>query len=134
MKNRHIHRGLIYSITNIKTGHIYIGATGRSLERRLKDHKRYAANHNSPLARDIVFFGEDCFVIQHIATALHIDYLARLEASIIEQEHPYYNKAKPEQLSQWSQEPKLYKDGKNRFRERNRSAKASRIASDLIKL
>ena len=56
MKNRHIHRGLIYSITNIKTGHIYIGATG------------------------------------------------------------------------------LRKDGKNRFRERNRSAKASQIASDLIKL
>lgn len=98
-KNRD--KGMIYRIKNSLTGGTYIGATTSSIGSRFKSHRKHAARRESPLARDMLIIGRENFSIEHIATALHIDYLAELETVIILQERPTYNRAKPRREVSW---------------------------------
>jgi len=92
---------MIYCITNTITGDRYIGATQKRMGERFKLHRRSARKQQSPLARALFWEGYKNFTIQHIATALDINYLTELETLVIIQEGPEYNVSVPYPHPSW---------------------------------
>jgi group I intron endonuclease len=68
---------IIYKITNIVTGRIYVGQTIMSLKRRWAVHK--AAKRISPLVSSIKKHGADKFIIEEIDRAASLEELNILE-------------------------------------------------------
>jgi len=82
---------MIYTIVNILTKEEFIDSTTLPMGIRFKQHRRRPAKRESRLVHDMKYFGHNCFYIEHIATALHIEYLAELKEMIIAQNKPAYN-------------------------------------------
>lgn len=61
---------IIYKITNIRNGKVYIGETTRSLSERISEHKKRTNNDSDfPLYADARRFGFDSFIVEEIDTA-----------------------------------------------------------------
>lgn len=58
--------GVIYKITNILNGKIYIGQTTKSIEKRFGQHKCATGNRNSSISSSIRKYGEENFSIEII--------------------------------------------------------------------
>lgn len=72
---------IIYRITNLITGRIYIGQTTMLLRRRWAAHKR--GKRYCPLTSSMKKHGKDKFIIEHICSALSPEYLDELEIQFI---------------------------------------------------
>jgi len=55
----------VYKITNSINGHIYIGATTRSVASRFEQHCK-CKNYEYPLYSDMLIYGADVFVVDQI--------------------------------------------------------------------
>lgn len=88
----------IYKAENIETGHVYIGATTRSLEERKQDHiKKVSANSEIPLHEAISTYGVDAFTWETIDTATTNNELAEKEVNYIfkfSEETELYNQSR----------------------------------------
>lgn len=81
--------GIIYKITNIINGKIYIGQTKNTLEHRWHQHI-YDANHNRtnmPIHFAIAKYGVENFEIECIDTAETKEELNQKEINYIKQYH-----------------------------------------------
>lgn len=80
---------IIYKITNIQNGKMYIGQTINSLEDRWKRHKNDALNNviDTHFARALRYYGVDSFTIEIIDTAETQEELTKKEYEWIK----YYN-------------------------------------------
>ena len=78
---------IIYKITNIKNGRVYIGQTINSLEARWKRHQSDALNHviDTHFARAIRYYGPSVFIAEIIDTATSQEELTRKEYFWIQQ-------------------------------------------------
>lgn len=91
--------GLVYMVVNKLDGSKYIGATATSLEQRWRSHVSKSKREiRSPLHYDLRKRGQNAFEVFQIASCLHIEYLAALEAACIEQFKPEYNRTVPEHV------------------------------------
>jgi group I intron endonuclease len=81
---------IIYKITNIVTGKIYIGQTTMSLKRRWAVHK--AAKRTSPLTSSLKKHGTDKFIIEEIDRAASLEELSTLEIFYIKSLDSLYPK------------------------------------------
>ena len=91
--------GIVYSIINKDTGDVYIGATTTTLGRRFHTHRK--GDGRTQLYKDMETYGARRFKVQHIATALDIEYLSELERLIFIQENPNYNMVVPYKNAFW---------------------------------
>ncbi|MBR5914131.1 MAG: GIY-YIG nuclease family protein [Selenomonadaceae bacterium] len=66
---------VIYKITNLINGKIYVGQTNQSLKKRFQNHK----SSNSMLGRDIREYGDENFKIETLETCKTLDELDRRE-------------------------------------------------------
>ena len=77
---------LVYRITNTENNKSYVGITTRNIERRWYEHKYVPNSCGKLLAKAIKKYGENAFVIEHIASAIGgIDNLKELEKQLINQ-------------------------------------------------
>jgi group I intron endonuclease len=78
---------LVYIATNLVNGKRYVGITGQSLPRRIKDH-RLAAKNGSPTAFHCAIrkYGFENFSFEHVASARSRSDLREAERQIIVQE------------------------------------------------
>ena len=77
---------LVYRITNIENNKSYVGITTRNIERRWYEHKYVPNSCGQLLAKAIKKYGENAFVIEHIASAIGgTDNLKELEKQLIDQ-------------------------------------------------
>lgn len=75
---------IIYKVTCTVTNEVYIGATGRSIEERKKDHEQKADKGvGSYFQESIATYGPDAFKWEQIDTANDTDELAQKEKTYI---------------------------------------------------
>lgn len=72
-------QGVIYKITRLRTGQLYIGLTVVSVASRWKQHVRSAERRSSPLARAIAEDGPDQFTVEIIESNLPLEELPQRE-------------------------------------------------------
>lgn len=68
--------GIVYLITNTINGKKYVGSTGRTLEKRFKEHTNYMSNkqiNHRPLYQDMNANGVDAFTIEPIMEMKYFD-------------------------------------------------------------
>ena len=77
---------VIYQITNLTNGKLYIGLTTKTAEERWKEHVYLAVKRNSQFAihRAITKYGQESFQIETIDTAENLDDLINKETKWIE--------------------------------------------------
>lgn len=76
----------LYLVTCIPTGKIYVGITSNGIRQRWNSHKAQArAGNPTKLSRCIRKYGEDAFVIEHIASCRSFSDLLRSEQAVIAQ-------------------------------------------------
>ena len=78
--------GIIYKITNLVNGKIYIGQTIQKIENRFQAHVQQAYSKNKPkyyLHNAILKYGEDNFIIEQIDKAETVEELNQLEIMYI---------------------------------------------------
>jgi group I intron endonuclease len=92
--------GTVYLITNLLTEERYVGATTRSLRTRWRRHRREKRSRSSPLHRAMMDYGFENFRIEPFVSCIDLSALAELEAQVIADLHPEYNRAAPENI--WS--------------------------------
>lgn len=82
---------IIYKVTNIKNGMVYIGQTKRSLKARWNQHCSDANSriHLHKLQKDIKLFGKESFSVEQIDTAETVEEALEKEAFWIK----HYNSA-----------------------------------------
>jgi group I intron endonuclease len=81
--------GIIYKITNLITGKIYIGQTTKSIEERFRGHIRWM-KHNNKLQyihKSMKKYRIDNFIIEQIDQAYSLDELNQKEYDLIIQEN-----------------------------------------------
>ena len=84
MKKNKAKYGYIYKVENRATGEVYIGATGRSVEERKKDHEQKAQKEeHSCFQEAIATYGPDAFSWEQIDTANDANELAKKEQEYI---------------------------------------------------
>ena len=74
---------IVYKITNIVTGKVYIGVTKRTLKARWSDHKECIHTKNYKLYYSMRKHGIENFVIEEIAKAETVEELFNLERKFI---------------------------------------------------
>ena len=75
---------IIYKAENIDNGFVYIGATTRCIEERIKDHIQKANNDVGHLFQEAIgTFGPEAFTWEQIDTAENINELAKMEKEYI---------------------------------------------------
>lgn len=72
---------MIYKITNLITGKLYIGQTVKTLNQRWSQHK--CCKRKSPLTSSLKRYGAGNFKIEHVWTALNGKHLDELEVYFI---------------------------------------------------
>jgi group I intron endonuclease len=82
--------GIIYRITNIINGKIYIGQTIQSLKRRFQHHCR--SDGKMPFQRAIQKYGKENFVTEELCSTANLDDLNYLEIYFIQ----FYNSTVPD--------------------------------------
>lgn len=88
---------VIYKLTNIVTGEIYIGKTKNQLEKRWYQHKKdcqYGRNPNSRLYHAMRKYGADNFTKTVMAECTSLEELNAAEIQLIKEHSPQYNIAK----------------------------------------
>ncbi len=79
---------LIYKITNLVTGKVYVGQTVMTLKRRWAVHR--SAKRTCPLNSSIKKHGAHQFVIEPLCSALKVEYLNELEILLIAENNSLY--------------------------------------------
>jgi group I intron endonuclease len=79
--------GVIYKISNLLNGKVYIGQTIRNIEIRWKQHCREAIkySHKSALFGAIAKYGKDAFVIEEVCSCTNMEDLNFMESFLIGQ-------------------------------------------------
>lgn len=78
---------IVYFVTNIVNGKVYVGKTTQLLSRRWNHHCHYALRRNSPypLHRAMRKYGKESFKVEPLATTSDAEELSQLEKSYIEE-------------------------------------------------
>ncbi len=80
MKNKRI----IYKVTNLHTGHMYIGTTTKDIPKRKSDHEQKANNGKGSYFQEAIgTYGPDAFEWEQIDTANDVNELAEKEKQYI---------------------------------------------------
>lgn len=85
---------IVYKATNINNNKVYIGITTKTLEHRMKIHKKDSKRKDTYFYKAIRKYGWDAFVWEVIDTANSIDELHEKEIYYISQYESFNNKEK----------------------------------------
>lgn len=114
---------IIYKLTNLKNGKIYIGQTVGSLGKRWNEHS--TSMKNSPLYNAFRKYGKDSFKIEVVCSALDPSYLNELEQHFIK----YFNSFHPNGYNLTSGGDSAYTRSEH-SREKQRSAMLGHTVSE----